>query len=178
MNVERINAQLTQPCLAGVRSGGGRSRGVRSGDVRSGDGEVGSVSIEAVILAPLMVGLFLFATFAGMMGMAHIKVTRAVHDAARAATQVQTPEQARVIALQSLELSLGSAQFRKCKISDLNVDAVGEQNDFVDAGTVRVAVFCTMDIAAFSWFTTKAPTFSAVGIEAVDEYRSRKVTPK
>lgn len=143
----------------------------------SGD-ERGVVTVEAVILAPFILMLFLFVSYAGMIGMAHIKVTRAVHDAARAATQVQTSDQARVIALQSLEMSLGKKQFGLCKVTELDVDAVGEQVINVDVGNVRVGVFCKMDISGLSLLTKTSPTFSAVGVDAVDEFRSRKVIPK
>ena len=86
--------------------------------------ELGSLSIETVLLTPILVALMTFGVYAGRIGQLELRLSRAVHDAARAGSVELDADTAAPAIDQVLLASLGPGQYERC-VRDVTVDDVG-----------------------------------------------------
>jgi Flp pilus assembly protein TadG len=138
--------------------------------------ESGTSTIELVALAPLLAALLLFVVFCGRVAYTRATVARAARDATRAASIALTRDDAAVALETTLTANLGSYATR-CTHLPVDYSAIGtdsgEAGDW-DAGVIELRVTCqipTSDLGLLGLSGSK--TFTAVGIEAVDTWRSR-----
>lgn len=130
-------------------------------------GENGSLSLELVLVTPVLVALMVFVVFAGRLGQASADVTHATAQAARAASLQGRPATATASAQQAAAANL-TASGVDCARIDVAVDT----SRFAPGGTVAVTVTCTValdDLAGIGPPVDRA--LSATAIEVVDAFR-------
>ena len=103
-----------------------------------GSSQEGSVTLEAVLVAPIFVLLFLFVVFGGRVVGAKNHVVGAAQDAARAASLHQESASATADATHTADQALRSAGLA-CAHRDVQVDT----GRFQPGGVVVVTVRCT-----------------------------------
>jgi TadE-like protein len=142
------------------------------------DHERGTTTVELVALAPLLAALMLFVVFCGRVAVTRNTVARSARDAARAASISLTREDAEIAFRATLMENLG-ANFARCTYLPVDYSAIGtdtgEPGDW-DSGVIEVRLTCeipTRDLGLLGLAGTK--TFTAVAIEPVDTWRSRRV---
>ena len=140
--------------------------------------EGGVTTIEAAVIAPVLMVLLLFIVFLGRVATTQQNVQRAARDAARAGSIALTRGDAATAIDTSLTASLGATRNR-CQLAPLDLTAIGQDTgnpgDW-DLGTIQVRLTCnipTSDLGLLGITGTK--TFTAVATEPVDEWRSRPV---
>ena len=139
--------------------------------------ENGSMSIEAVLLTPVLVALLVFGVYLGRIGQLQLRISRAVHDAARAGSVELDPDAAAAAIDQALIDGLGQSQYARCT-RDINVTAVGNgSGNIIDQGLVRVKLRCQVDVARLGPLSPPSKTLTRLAYESVDEYRSRRTQP-
>ena len=127
--------------------------------------DAGSVSVEAVLLAPVLVLLILLVVHVGRLGTAHTRLVAAADHAARAASLVQPRamhEAARTVALDNL-LQNGLS----CESVRVEVDVV----QGVDPIIVQVSVECVLDRSGLSLLSPLPRVLKATSSEVVDRWR-------
>lgn len=119
----------------------------------------------------------LFVVFCGRVAVTRNTVNRVARDAARAASIALTRDAAASAVQQTIVDNLGSNAIR-CSYAPLDVSAIGtdtgQPGDW-DAGVIEVRLTCqipTADLGLLGIGGTK--TFTALAIEPVDVWRSRK----
>jgi Flp pilus assembly protein TadG len=133
-----------------------------------GAGERGSAALEAVLIAPIFVLLFMFAVFGGRIAGAKNHVLGAAQDAARAASLRQDVGTAPADAARTADASLHKAGL-SCASQDVNVDT----GELRPGGLVVVRVTCTARLSDLTLLGVPGSrTFSATATEPVDTYRS------
>ena len=139
--------------------------------------ERGTSTIELVALAPLLAALMLFVVFCGRVALTHNMVARTARDAARAASISLTREDAASSLEATLTENLG-ATATSCTHLPVDYSAIAEDSggpsDW-DSGVIEVRLTCeirTQDLGLLGLGGTK--TFTAVAIEPVDTWRSRR----
>ena len=134
-------------------------------------------TIEAVVLAPVILVLVLFIVFLGRVTTTQQTVQRAARDAARAASQAITRDEADFAINTVVDESLGTNR-RNCTIAPTDLTAIGEdtgaEGDW-DLGLIQVRITCTIPTADLGLLGLGTKTFTAVATEPVDTWRSRKV---
>lgn len=140
--------------------------------------ERGVTTIEAAVIAPVLMVLLLFIVFLGRVATTQQNVQRAARDAARAGSMALTRDDAAVAIDTTLTASLGATRDR-CQLVPLDLTAIGQDSGQAgdwDLGTIQVRLTCTIptsDLGLLGITATK--TFTAVATEPVDEWRSRPV---
>lgn len=127
--------------------------------------DTGSISVEMVLLAPVLVLLMLVVVHLGRLGAAHIRLTTAADHAARAASLVQPRamhETARTVAFDSL-LKNGLA----CESVGVDVNVV----QGIDPVIVQVNVQCQLDRSGLTLLSPLPRSVSATSSEVVDRWR-------
>ena len=139
--------------------------------------ERGSSTVELVALAPLLAALMLFVVFCGRVAVTRNTVNRVARDAARSGSISLTREAAANAIEQTLSTNLGGRR-SLCLYAPLDLSAIGtdtgEPGDW-DSGVIEVRLTCkipTADLGLLGIGGTK--TFTAVAIEPVDVWRSRR----
>lgn len=127
----------------------------------------GSVTIEVVLLTPVLLALLGLVVMTGRVGEARGAVIHAAEQAARAASIVGDPAQARdkahVVAYANLE-----AQDVVCR--DLMVEV--DTSRFARGSEVAVTVTCAVDLSAVAFAGLPGSrTVSAEAVEVIDVYR-------
>jgi Flp pilus assembly protein TadG len=122
--------------------------------------ERGSMTVEFVVLAPLLIGLMLFLLFAGRVVEAHGQVDGAARDAARAASIARSLGQADTGAQDAVTADIHSAQ---CQAPAVDGFTPG-------SAAVTVTVSCSFDLA-FLGFGTITVTGHAVA--PLDQFVAR-----
>jgi TadE-like protein len=139
--------------------------------------EAGMTTIEAVVLAPVILALVLFIVFLGRVTTTQQSVQRAARDAARAASQAITRDEADIAINTVVDESLGTNR-RNCTIAPTDLTAIGEdtgaEGDW-DLGLIQIRITCTIPTADLGLLGLGTKTFTAVATEPVDTWRSRKV---
>ena len=127
--------------------------------------DTGSVSVEAVLLAPVLVLLILLVVHVGRLGTAHTRLVAAADHAARAASLVQPRamhEAARTVALDNM-LQNGLA----CESVGVEVNRV----QGIDPVVVQVDLRCVLDRSGLSLLAPVPRVLSATSSEVVDRWR-------
>lgn len=131
----------------------------------------GSVSVELVVLAPIVLALLLFTVGLGRIEDAQGKVDGAARDAARAASLASDPDSASQVARRAAAADITGADV-DCRNLAVNVDTSG----FTAGGAVTVHVSCTADLSdlAISGLPGRK-TLTASSAAPIETYRA--VTP-
>ena len=140
------------------RQGGGPERQVRRLDR-------GSMSVEAVLLAPVLVLLVLFAVHLGRLASTHLRLTAVADQSARAASLVHP--RAMVAVGESAARENASLNELPCTSLDVLVDVVRES----DPATVQVTLACNLSRDGVAMLTPMARTVVASSVEVIDRWR-------
>lgn len=135
---------------------------------RLGNDESGAVSIELVLLTPLLLLMLLFVVALGRVVSARMEVDGAAAQAARAASIARDPLTATAMAKQAATTALGSDGVT---CGDLAVTT--DTADFAPGGQVAVTVTCTVALSDLVGLRLlAAETLSSTATSVVDTYRS------
>jgi hypothetical protein len=141
------------------------------------DTESGTSTVELVALAPLLAALMLFVVFCGRVAVTRNTVSRTARDAARAASISLTRDEAAIAVERTIADNFGT-NAPQCTHPPVDFSAIGtdtgEPGDW-DAGVIEVRLTCkipTSDLGLLGLTGTK--TFTALAVEPVDVWRSRK----
>ena len=131
--------------------------------------ENGSVTVETVLVAPIIVLLMLFVVFGGRIVGAKNQVEGAAQDAARSASLRQDPGTAEAAATQTADASLRAAGLA-CASRDISVNT----SSFRPGGAVVVRVRCVARLSDLALLGVPGSrTFAATATEPIDLYRSQ-----
>jgi Flp pilus assembly protein TadG len=122
--------------------------------------ERGSMTVEFVLLAPLLIGLMLFLFFAGRVVEAHGQVDGAARDAARAASIARSLGQADADAQAAVNADIHSAQ---CGAPAVDGFAPGST-------AVTVTLNCSFDLTFLSFGTV---TVTGHAVAPLDQFVAR-----
>lgn len=125
----------------------------------------GSISVEAVLLTPVLVVLVLFVVHVGRLGIANTRLVAAADHSARAASLVQPRamhDAARTVALDNL-LQNGLS----CESVRVEVDVVQGADPII----VQVSVECVLDRSGLSLLSPLPRVLKATSSEVVDRWR-------
>jgi len=125
----------------------------------------GSVSVEAVLLAPVLMLIVLLVVHVGRLGSAHGRLVAAADHAARAASLVHTramSDAARTVALENL-LQNGLS----CESVGVEVDVDHDADPMI----VRVTVQCVLDRSGLGLLSPLSRQLRASSTEVVDRWR-------
>lgn len=130
----------------------------------------GAVSTEfAVVMPAVLTAFMLLVVFAGRVAQAENDVRSAAHEAARAASLTNHPDEAIAEATRVARANLTSSGLTCTHGLDVNVGTA----NFASGGWVAVTVACTTsfsDVAALAVPGTR--TFSSTATEVIDFYRA------
>ncbi|WP_243118324.1 TadE/TadG family type IV pilus assembly protein [Actinomyces wuliandei] len=130
------------------------------------DGQRGTLSVEMVVLVPVLLVMVLLAVAGGRMVSAEGMVQAASRDAARAASMERSTGQARAAAARSL----AAADTARAQCSARVVDA-----DFGRGGTVTVGVGCRVRLSDLGLvFLPGTTTVTAESTAPVDTWRGTR----
>ena len=131
-------------------------------------GDRGSVTVELVILAPVLLVLMLFVVFVGRASGATEQVRHAADEGARAASLVSrgSMRDAATAAVHS-DLSTNGAN---CSLASVAVSVAANAGGRAEA--VTVAVTCTVDVSGTNLLGASARTVTARSTEVIDRHRA------
>lgn len=131
-----------------------------------GRDERGSVTVELVLVTPLLILLLLFVVALGRLASARIDVNGAAAEAARAASIARDPATASAMAQQTASSALSGNG--TCTSFNVATDTAA----FAPGGEVAVTVTCTVDLADLSGLRLPgSTTISERSVSVVDTYR-------
>jgi len=129
--------------------------------------ERGSVTVELVLVTPLLILLLLFIVALGRLASARIDVNGAAAQAARAASIARDPESATSAAKQTATGALADDH-----VTCANLAVATDTSGFSAGGTVAVTITCNVDLADLAGLRLPASTaISARSVSVVDTYR-------
>jgi len=127
----------------------------------------GSLTVEMVLLTPLILAVFCFVVGLGRLDEAHGQLVGAARDAARAASDARTPAEATTAATNAAHLDLTTSGFT-CRDVSVHVDT----HDFIPGGLVDVTVTCTTNLSDVTiGGMPGAKTLTAAASAPLDTYR-------
>ncbi len=130
--------------------------------------EDGGVSVELVLLTPLLVVMLLFVVALGRLAGARLDVDGAASQAARAASIARDPLSATALARQTASDAL-SADHVTCAGLTVFTDTA----DFSPGGQVAVTVTCTVSLGDLAGLRLPASeSISSTANSVVDTYRA------
>lgn len=136
------------------------------------DREQGSVAIEAAIIGPALLVLFVLIIAAGRLAGAHSSIDNAAANAARAASIARDPGQARSDAIAAAKTTLNGGT--ACPSPTVSVDTSGFGTPAGTVGVVRVQVTCVVPMSDLTGLPTGgARTVTADAESVIDTYRVR-----
>lgn len=140
---------------------------------RGGRGEQGSVSVELVILGPVLLFFVLAVFFAGRYALAQQSVQAAAAEAARAASISRSAGEASGAATGAASASLANQDVR-CATQSVSVDTSAFASSPGTPGLVSATVSCQVDMSdlAFPGIPGNA-TLEATMSSPLDTYRGR-----
>lgn len=142
------------------------SRAFRTPRPRWAD-EGGAVSIELVLLTPLLLLVLLFVVALGRLSGARIDVDGAAAQAARAASVARDPATAASLARQTAADALGSDH-----VSCANLSVSTDTAAFAPGGQVAVTVTCTVGLSDLVGLRLPAAqSITSTATSVVDTYR-------
>ena len=139
MTTNRTTTRTPAQSAAGGRHGSLVRRRRRHGSV---SGERGTMTVELVLLTPVLFALLAFIVGLGRAADARGQLTGAVRDAARAASLAANPEAARTAARDTALADLQSANLH-CRQPQIDTDT----SQFTAGGQVTVTIRCSLDLA-------------------------------
>jgi Flp pilus assembly protein TadG len=113
--------------------------------LRHAAGERGTMTVELVLLVPLLFALLAFVVGLGRAADARGRLTGATRDAARAASLTSTPEAAVAAASAAARADLAQAGL-ECRDPQISTDTTA----FRPGGQVVVTIRCTLDLSALA----------------------------
>lgn len=130
--------------------------------------DAGTMTVELVLLTPLLFALLAFAIGLGRAADAHGRLTGAVRDAARAASLAATPALAATAARDTALADLRGAGL-ECRNPQVSTDT----RAFRPGGQVRVSIVCALDLSALLGSGLPGHTrLSATAAAPLDRYSS------
>jgi Flp pilus assembly protein TadG len=143
--------------------------GCRRGPV---SGERGTMTVEFVLLTPVLFALLAFIVGLGRAADARGQLTGAVRDAARAASLAANPEAARTAARDTALADLQSANLH-CRQPQVNTDT----DQFTAGGQVTVTIRCNLDLAQLIMSGLPGrSTLTATSTAPLDTYSSQNTS--
>lgn len=131
------------------------------------DEEAGSMSLELVLVTPILLLLLMLVVMGGRYAQARADVDAAARDAARAASNARAVVGAQVAGRDAARASLREGGVT-CRRLDVAVDA----SAFVPGGLVTATVSCSVDLGDLTGLRVPASrVFSSTFSEPVDTYR-------
>jgi Flp pilus assembly protein TadG len=124
----------------------------------------GSMTVELVILAPMMIALMMFLVLAGWVTEARGQADSAARDAARAASIASSPGQAQTFADQAIQDDNGSGL--QCAAPDV-------QGFSQDGFAVTVTVHCTLNLSFLSFINGGVWHITGHAVAPLDEFVHR-----
>ncbi|WP_109472413.1 TadE/TadG family type IV pilus assembly protein [Ornithinimicrobium cavernae] len=141
---------------------------------RATGAERGSLSVEIVILAPVLLLFVLMVVFAGRWSIAQQGVQSAAAEAARAASIARSPGEASGSAREAALTSLTNQDLR-CSTQTVVVDTAGFAGAPGTPGTVSATVTCVVDMRDLAVPGVPGTrTLTATMSSPLDTYRSRQ----
>lgn len=125
----------------------------------------GSMSVEAVLLAPVLVMLALFAVHLGRLASTHLRLTAVADQSARAASLVHPRSMAAVG--ESVARENASLNELPCTNLDVLIEVVRDS----DPATVQVTLACDLSREGVAMLTPVARTVTVSSVEVVDRWR-------
>ena len=125
----------------------------------------GSMSVEAVLLAPVLVVLALFVVHLGRLGSAQTRLIAAADHAARAASQVH-PRMMSATGQHTASQNMMQNGLR-CESFDVQVTVVED----TDPNVVEVSISCLLDRRGLELLGPTPRRLSASSSEVVDRWR-------
>jgi Flp pilus assembly protein TadG len=130
--------------------------------------ESGSVTVELVLLTPLLLLMLLFVVALGRTVTARLEVDGAAAQAARAASIARDPATATAMAQQTATAALGSDH-----VTCANLTVTTNTGQFAPGGQVTVRVACTVNLADLTGLRLPASqSISSTASSVIDTYRS------
>jgi Flp pilus assembly protein TadG len=123
------------------------------------------MSVEAVLLAPVLVMLALFAVYLGRLASTHLRLTAVADQSARAASLVHPRSMATVG--ESVARENASLNELPCTNLDVLVEVVRDS----DPATVQVTLACDLSREGVAMLTPVARTVTVSSVEVVDRWR-------
>lgn len=125
----------------------------------------GSMSVEAVLLTPLLVTLVLFVVHLGRLGTTHLRLVTVADQAARAASLVHP----RVMVAVGQSVAQENASINEVPCDSLAVDV--EVAADTDPRTVRVSLTCRLSRDGLGLLAPAAREVRATSVEVIDRWR-------
>lgn len=133
---------------------------------RLGD-EEGSVTVELVLVTPLLILFLLLVVAFGRLASSRIDVSGAAAQAARAASIARDPTSASAAAEQTATAALANES-----VTCANLNVTTNTADFTAGGTVSVTITCHVDLAALAGLRLPASTsVTGSSVSSIDTYR-------
>lgn len=129
--------------------------------------ERGSLSLEFVLLVPMLIGLVLFIAGAATLGRARSTVDDAAWEAARAASFARSGVEADGAARAAVDRRLAGERW-SCLAQRVDVDVSG----FRPGGDVAVAVTCDVRLRDTGLFLPGATHVTARAVAPLDQYKA------
>ena len=125
----------------------------------------GSMSIEAVLLAPILMMLVLFVVHLGRLATTHLRLITVADQSARAASLVHP----RFMVTVGESVAREHAELNKlpCAALDVGVEVTYD----TDPATVRVSLSCDLTLDGVAMLAPVARTVAATSVEVIDRWR-------
>ncbi len=131
-------------------------------------GEEGGVSVELVLLTPLLVLLLLFVVALGRLAGARLEVDGAAAQAARAASIARDPRTATALAKETATDALGSDHVTCAQLA-----VTTDTADFAPGGEVNVTVTCNVELGDLVGLRLPASeSITSNSSSVIDTYRA------
>jgi Flp pilus assembly protein TadG len=135
--------------------------------VRRAQNSQGSVTIELVILSPVLIALLLFVVGLGRLAAARSDVDAAARDAARAASLARTTDDAERAGVAAAKTTINEGGVT-CRRLFVDIDRAS----FTADGVVRANVTCLVEIESLTGLHVPGlQTVSASFAEPIDRFR-------
>jgi Flp pilus assembly protein TadG len=123
------------------------------------------MSIEAVLLAPILMMLVLFVVHLGRLATTHLRLITVADQSARAASLVHP----RFMATVGESVARENAELNElpCAALDVGVEVTYD----TDPATVRVSLSCDLTLNGVAMLAPVARTVAATSVEVIDRWR-------
>lgn len=135
----------------------------------------GSVSLELVILAPVIIAVIGILFFAARNAQAGNSVTDIADAAARTASLERTPQQAKIAAENEVRVALSNTSL-VCESMSVSVDVEGFTTTLGATGSVEATVSCSVKLADLTGIPALpgSHTLTRTGLSPIDPWRQRR----
>lgn len=135
----------------------------------------GSVSLELVILAPVIIAVIGVLFFAARNAQAGNSVTDIADASARTASLERTPQQAKIAAENEARIALNNSSL-VCESMSVSVDVEGFTTTLGATGSVESTVSCSVKLADLTGIPALpgAHTLTRTGLSPIDPWRQRR----